>query len=184
MIRRQHFAPDAAYFGDCDLRTADLVNQLTRAYDARMAARTIRYTVGNENNPADPWGRSELVIHADGSARLDHHFSRRKNAGTWTGQVDVAALDALWAALDQAGFPNGPARPVVAPDGTVRYLTVEADGAAHQALVGWHQTPSLQGYAEAFDIIDGVIRQLSGAEVSYPTRQATIVSDITGGLIA
>ena len=36
---------------------------------------TIRYRVGNEHNPADPWGRSELVIHPDGSARLDHHFS-------------------------------------------------------------------------------------------------------------
>ena len=37
---------------------------------------TVRYSVGNEHDPGDPWGRSELVIHADGSARLDHHFSR------------------------------------------------------------------------------------------------------------
>lgn len=145
--------------------------------------RIIRYKVGNEHNPADPFGRSELVIHSDGSARLDHHFSRRANAGTWTGQVDAAALENLWAALDLAGFPQVPAMPSVPPDTTIRYLTVEADGAAQQAIVGRHQTPSLPGYAEAFDIIDGVIRQLSGAEVGYPTRQATIVSDITGGVI-
>ncbi len=143
-----------------------------------MAARIIRYTVGNENNPADPWGRSELVIHANGSARLDHHFSRRKNAGAWTGQVDAAALEALWAALDQASFPSVPTGPALIPDSTVRYLTVEAGGSARQALISWHQTSSLPGYAEAFDIIDGVIRQLSGAAVSYQTSQASIVTDI------
>jgi hypothetical protein len=27
--------------------------------------------------------------------------------------------------------------------------------------VNWHQNPPLPGYAEAFDVIDGVIRQLS-----------------------
>jgi len=30
-----------------------------------MAWLTIRYSVGNEHNPGDPWGRSELVIRAD-----------------------------------------------------------------------------------------------------------------------
>jgi hypothetical protein len=30
-----------------------------------MTGRTLRYSVGNENNPADPWGRSELVLQAD-----------------------------------------------------------------------------------------------------------------------
>jgi hypothetical protein len=148
-----------------------------------MAGQTIRYTVGNEHNPADPWGRSELVIHPDGSARLDHHFSRRRDTGTWTGHVDAVALGALWAALDRAGFPDAPEMPHLPPDSTVRYLTVEADGAARRASIGWHQTPSLPGYAAAFDIIDGVIRQLSGAAVSYPSGQAAIVTGITGGLL-
>ena len=157
-------------------------------YDARMAARVIRYTAGNENNPADPWGRSELVIRADGSARLDHHFSRCEGAGAWTGKVDGAALKALWAALGQAGFPNGPAVPALAPDSAVRCLTIEGDGGdrgdggARQVLVGWDQAPSLPGYAEAFGIIDAVIRQLSGAAVGYPASQAAIVTGITGGL--
>jgi hypothetical protein len=56
-----------------------------------MAGRTVLYSVGNENNPADPWGRSELVILPGGRARLDHHFSRRRTAGAWTGQVETAA---------------------------------------------------------------------------------------------
>jgi hypothetical protein len=143
-----------------------------------MTGRAIRYSVGNENNPANPWGRSELVIQADGSVRLDHHFSRRPGVGAWTGCVDAEALDALWAALDRAGFPAAPGlRPV--PDETLRRLTVEEDGAARAAVVGWSQAPSLPGYAEAFDLLDGVIRQLSGAAVSYPTRQQLIVRDVT-----
>ena len=38
--------------------------------------------------------------------------------------------------------------------------------------------PELPGYAEAFDVLDGVIRQLSGEDVSYPTKQQKIVRNI------
>lgn len=142
-----------------------------------MSAGTLRYRVGNEHNPGDPWGRSELVISPGGSARLDHHFSRRRETGAWTGQVGAAALDALWAALDRAGFPAVPALPLVA-GATLRRLAVEADGIEQVAIVDWHQTPSLPGYGEAFDLLDGMIRQLSGESVPYPTTQPPIVSDI------
>lgn len=54
----------------------DPLRELQGGYHPPMASFTVRYSVGNEHNPGDPWGRSELVIHADGSARLDHHFSR------------------------------------------------------------------------------------------------------------
>lgn len=63
-------------------------------------------------------------------------------------------------------------------DSTVRRLVVDADGAARQVSLGWHQTPSLPGYATAFDILDGVIRQLSGEAVPYKTAQPEIVRDI------
>lgn len=146
-----------------------------------MPARTVRYSAGNEHNPGNPWGRSELVIAPDGSARLDHHFSRQPRAGAWTGRVDAAALGALWAALERAGFPAAPPlRPVAGA--TLRTLTVLRDGAApQQALLDWHQAASLPGYAEAFDLLDGVVRQLSGGEVPYPSAQPPIVADITAG---
>lgn len=143
-----------------------------------MAARTIRYHVGNEHSPTDPWGRSELVIQADGTARLDHVFSRSMAAAAWTGRVDASALEELWAALATAGFPEVPAIPMLPPDSTVRRLTVEADDISAEALVSWHQAPSLPGYAEAFDVIDGVIRQLSGDTVTYPTSQPQIVRGV------
>ena len=59
-----------------------------RGYDSTMAMRVVRYSVGNENNPSDPWGRSELMIGADGVARLDHFYSRRvPSTGAWTGSA-------------------------------------------------------------------------------------------------
>jgi hypothetical protein len=140
-----------------------------------MATVTLRYSVGNEHNPSDPWGRSELVIHADGSARLDHYFSRGLPPGAWAGQVDAAALREMLAALGQAGFPAVPPAGPLPPGATVRRLTMEADGASRQALVSWHRTPALPGYAAAFDLIDAVIRQLSGDAVPYPTKRGPVV---------
>jgi hypothetical protein len=130
-----------------------------------MTVRLLRYSVGNEHNPGDPWGRSELVVHPDGTARLDHHFSRSGGAGSWTGQVDPAALEVVWRGLDRAGFPAAPDAPFVA-GATVRHLTVETDGGPQGTMVDWHKASSLPGYAEAFDVLDAVIRQLSGGTVT------------------
>ena len=143
-----------------------------------MTGDTIRYSTGNEHNPADPWGRSELVLQPDGRARLDHYFSRGRPARAWTGQVGAAAVAALRAALDEAGFPAAPRPGLRPPDATLRRLLVEADGVVQQVALGWHQPPSLPGYAAAFDILDGVIRQLSSAAVPYQSTQPEIVGDI------
>jgi hypothetical protein len=143
-----------------------------------MTRAAIRYSTGNEHSPADPWGRSELAIEPGGRARLDHYFSRGRPARAWTGQVDAAALTALEAALAEAGFPAAPGPGLLPPDAAVRRLVVEADGTARQVSLGWHQTPSLPGYATAFDILDGVIRQLSGETVPYQSAQPQIVRDI------
>jgi len=144
-----------------------------------MTERTIRYRTGNENNPSDPFGRSELVLQADGSARLGHHLSRERRTGAWTGQVDAAAVGALFGALDDAGFPAppGPGGALVA-GATLRTLTVEAGGETQEISLAWDETPAQPGYGLAFDIIDGVIRQLSGADVPYRSSQPPIVTDI------
>jgi len=147
------------------------------AYDARMTSRTLRYSVGNEHNPSDPWGRSELLIRADGRAELEHHFARTGQARAWAGQVDAAALDELWAALGHEGFPAVTPTPPLPADATVRRLTVEADGAAHQARLSLAHTLSQPGYAAVFDLLDAVIRQLSGDAVAYPAKRGPVVHD-------
>lgn len=139
--------------------------------------RDLQYSVGNENNPGDPWGRSELVVKGDGAARLEHHFSRSRTVASWTGRVATDALDSLWHALQEAGFPTAPTTPF-APGSSLRRLTVAIDGVPAQAILDWHSSAFLPGYAEAFDLLDGIIRQLSGDTVTYPTRQPPIVHDI------
>jgi hypothetical protein len=143
-----------------------------------MTGDTIRYSTGNEHSPTDPWGRSELVLQPDGRARLDHYFSRGRPARAWTGQVGAAAVAALRAALDEAGFPAAPGPGLRPPDSTLRRLLIQGDGAVQQVALGWPQAPSLPGYAAAFDILDGVIRQLSSAAVPYQSTQPEIVRDI------
>jgi hypothetical protein len=141
-----------------------------------MAWLAIRYSVGNEHNPGDPWGRSELAVRADGSARLHHHFSRGRGPRAWAGNIDAAVLGELTAALDRAGFPAVPPAPPLPPDSALRRLTVEGeDGTAQQALVSWHRASSLPGYAEAFGLLDAVIRQLSGDAVQYPATRRPVV---------
>jgi hypothetical protein len=98
-------------------------------------------------------------------------------AGSGPGQVDTAALATLWAAVERAGFPDVPEfRPV--PDATLRQLTVQIGETRRTALVDWHIAPALPGYREAFDVLDGVIRQLSSESVPYPSDQPLIVHNI------
>lgn len=78
----------------------------------------------------------------------------------------------------QPCFPEVPAFLPVA-GAKLRALTVEIGDNKRTAVVDWHETPAVPGYAEAFDVLDGVIRQLSGGTVPYPTAQPPIVRDIT-----
>jgi hypothetical protein len=133
-------------------------------YCGAMTAPILRYSAGNEHNPADPWGRSELVVHADGRAELEQHHSRRPGTSAWAGQVDRAALAALWAALDQAGFPSPPAAAPVPPDSVIRRLTVEQGGAARTVLLAGE----VPGYAAAAGLLDGLVHRLSEGTVGRP----------------
>jgi len=143
-----------------------------------MVARGLSYRVGNENSPADPWGRSDLVVLADGSARLDHHFSRRRGSRSWTGQVAGSALDQIWAALDRAGFPERPDLGAVPADAAMCRLSVEGEGTARRMFLARHHAAKLPGYAEAFDLLDAAIRQLSQDTVIYPAVREPIVADV------
>ena len=93
-----------------------------------MLAGLLTYRVGNENSPSDPWGRSELAVHPDGSVWLEHHFSRRGGTKSWLGQVKPATVETLGAALERAGFgePEGKKGALV-PGTTLRELTVRVE---------------------------------------------------------
>ena len=129
-----------------------------------MTGRILRYSAGNEHNPTDPWGRSELTVHGDGRAELEQHHSRRPGTSAWAGQVDQQGLSALWAALDEAGFPSPSAAAAVPPDSVIRQLTVEEDGGAETVLLAG----AVPGYAAVVGLLDGLIHRLSGGTVGRP----------------
>ena len=129
-----------------------------------MTARILRYSAGNEHNPADPWGRSELTVHGDGRAELEQHHSRRPGTSAWAGQVDRQGLSALWTALDEADFPSPPAAAAVPPDSVIRQLTVEEDGGAETVVLAG----TVPGYAAVVGLLDGLIHRLSGGTAGRP----------------
>jgi hypothetical protein len=139
-----------------------------------VARDRIKYEVGSENNPGDPFGRSELVIEPTGRARLDQ-YQRGGAHSVWTGTVASTALDELWKALEDAGFPSVPDHPL--PGGSaIRRLTVGTSSGAPYAMVAYHA--DLAGYRDAFYVLDLVIRQLSQDTVrAVPASDQRIVTE-------
>jgi hypothetical protein len=135
----------------------------------------IYYSVGSERSPTDPFGRSELVIDIDGSARLDQYT--RAGCSAWTGTVAAGALDRLWGALEEAAFPAMP-RHLVPAGSAIRDLNVGGpDGKS--AYIAYHAAETLPGYNVAFQILDQVIRQLSEHTVkAVPASTDKIVDSI------
>jgi len=134
-----------------------------------MTTRTLRYSVGNEHSPTNPWGRSELLVDDDGAVRLDHHFSRVRREAAWTGVLTPAALSAVWSAVDRSDFPAVPDRPFV-PDAALARVTI-----GHTSAL---TSRDASGYAELFDVLDGIIRQLSGGAVPCPSTEPVPVDRI------
>ncbi|MFO0983736.1 MAG: hypothetical protein U1E76_18730 [Planctomycetota bacterium] len=136
----------------------------------------LTYSVGNEHDPGDPFGRSELAIQRDGWARLEQH--RIGQPKIWTGRVQAEALDRLWSALERGGFPNVPRHPI--PGGSaMRKLAANAGGVTQSVAVAWHAAKNLPGYDDAFTTLDGIIRQLSQDTVQHvPAAPTMIVTDV------
>jgi hypothetical protein len=136
----------------------------------------LTYSVGNEHNPANPFGRSELAIECDGRLRLAlHRFGQQRD---WTGRVDRAVLDRLWTALERGGFPNIACQRVPA-DSTIRVLSAESGATRETVHVAWHAAKDLPGYDEAFMILDAIIRELSEDTVRLTSvAQPPVVTDI------
>ena len=141
-----------------------------------LARDRIAYGVGSESNPGDPFGRSHLVIEANGDARLEQ--TTRSGTTAWTGRVTAAALDKLWSALEAASFPAMPHHPVP-PGAAIRRLTIGTAPATKAVYIAWHAGNAMPGYKDAFWILDSTIRQLSEDTVkAVPPYGSQIVESI------
>ena len=121
----------------------------------------IEYGVGNPQNPGNPFGRIELTLGGDGSARL---VQLRMGGAReeWRASIDPAVLMSILETLAHAGFPRVPVHPV--PAGTTfRELTVVIDDDHRRADVAWHSVADLPGYREAFSMLDSIVGMMSQA---------------------
>lgn len=136
----------------------------------------IDYTIGNEHDPGDPFGRIALHIDLDGSAKLELHS--RTGGGAWAGQVAEPVLERFMAALDEAGFPAVPQHAVI-PGSAMRRLTLEMEGEVEGVLMPESLGNELDGYKDAFAILDSLAVQLSSG--AYRGAKDTLepsVSDV------
>lgn len=136
----------------------------------------ISYSVGNEHNPGNPFGRQHLVIDVDGRARLDHYTVGPHFAWTGTARSDV--IDRIFRALAESDFPALPTMNMVA-GATTRSLSIGNGLAARSTFLDYHKALSLPGYAVVFPLLDSLVRQLSEDEVKVvPPRDEVLVDDV------
>jgi hypothetical protein len=138
------------------------------------------YSVGEEYNPGNPFGRNALRVEVDGGARLEHVPRGGGPTQAWTAHLDPAAIDALWTALDRAGFPHV-AQHLIPAGSTMRDLVIEREGSARLAAsMEWHEGLKQPGYTEAFALLDRAVRQMSGETVRLARASGEpIVGDIS-----
>jgi hypothetical protein len=123
----------------------------------------VSYQTGNEHNPTDRFGRVRLELAADGQLRVEHYRWLGGRA-VWTAVAPSTIVDRLGAALVKAGFPAAE-RSVPYPDDRMRRLTVTG-APAGELVLPWDDPAKLPGYADAFELLDGLITVVSGVDMS------------------
>lgn len=144
----------------------------------RVQRARLDYDFGNVQNPGNLVGRCELAIELDGAARLEHHARGGGAHSAWTGRVAPGVLDRLWSALERSGFPAMPPHDIPA-DSTIRSLGIPSGEASQRVYIEWNAAAKMPGFAEAFAILDSIVRQLSEDNVDYaPAGEPGMVSDV------
>lgn len=131
----------------------------------------IVYSIGNEHNPTDPFGRVHLRISPSGTAALENVSRRGRRA--WRAMVRPESMERLQAALIASGFPAMPLTPAV-PDAAIRVLTVGPVTAYVSP-----EAAKLPGYVEVFGLLDAIADEISGGTVGPRRRPGpSVVSSI------
>lgn len=139
----------------------------------------LRYEIGLEHSPTDPWGRVLLEIDGQGRAKIDNRGARHPPRA-WRGQVAPEALALLLASLGEAGFPDCPAPDgPLRPDMTIGVITLTADHVTRRVAVEPGHARNLVGYRDAFVILGSLVHQLTqGVIAQGPNELPPSVSDV------
>jgi hypothetical protein len=132
------------------------------------------FTIGNEHNPGDPFGRVVLTID-DANHLVLEHYARQGNSSC-TADVGAGVVDDIRAALARGGFPQVPRHQIPA-GATMRQLELVTDGEPQYAMVEDFFGKQLEGYRDAFAILDSLTLQLTGN--AEHDQLGTPVSNVT-----
>jgi hypothetical protein len=146
------------------------MRSVSRAAEKGFVPDRIEYVTGSEHG-IQPFGELRLEIAPDGAASLEHRFHGHRNA--WRGQVQIESIRSLFDALAAATFPTQVAWASMAPDEEMRSLTIGSDP-KRKVVIPWNQARKTAGYADAFRILDEIVRQLSDGKVAIGRASSTI----------
>jgi hypothetical protein len=133
------------------------------------------YTLGNEFDPGDPFGRIALTVAGDGAAELQLHS--RNGGGSWTGEVADGVFEQVRSDLVRGDFPKVPPHPVPAGS-AMRQLELASDDHEPQyAMLTERLGRELDGYQQAFATLDSLAVQLSSG--AYKGAQDTLAPSVT-----
>ncbi|MDA0142046.1 hypothetical protein [Solirubrobacter deserti] len=140
------------------------------------AGQSVWYSIGNEHNPGNPFGRIELIIDEDNHAKLELHFVGASSE--WTGDVAPGLTDEIKAAFARGGFPHRP-RHMLPAGATVREVELVVDDKPDYLMIYDRLGMEVDGYKDGFAMLEAIAVQLSegaykGGEDSLPPSVSNI----------
>jgi hypothetical protein len=120
----------------------------------------LAYTFGDAYNPGNRHGSVVVQLFGDGRVLLDNAFGGAFTK-SWEGVIERTTIERILAHLDAAGFPRVENHSI-APGSSLRVILVQSgDAEMHNPPIAWSAAAAMKGYADAFQILDGLCAELS-----------------------
>jgi hypothetical protein len=128
---------------------------------AHPEPRMIRYQIGSEHSPSDPYGQESLLIDDDGTLT----YTRRRVGQVWTrtAHVSADALGQIRTDLQVGGFPVVPAHSIP-PGASLTVLQVDAQ----EVMFDFYKGKTFPGYRDAIRRLDAYTQWLRRGQGEPP----------------
>lgn len=136
----------------------------------------LTYASGAESAPGDPYGRNILKLHGSGNLELENRWYTKRR--TFEGRVAPEVIERVLAALADGKFPATPSHR--SPPGSSMRTVHIRNGAleGYTLPIEWHAGAKMPGLADAFRLLDSIVRQATLHEIqATPDFAPGLVSD-------
>ena len=129
----------------------------------RSEETVLTYAAGAEGAPGVLFGRNILTVRGDGSLELENRWYTRRRS--FQGRIAPEVLDRVLAALLGGKFPETPPHRIP-PGSSLRTVHIKKGTAeAYTLPIDWHAGAQMPGLADAFKLLDSIVRQASLDEI-------------------